>query len=166
MPTRKTKVVAEDTVSDAEETGPKFQEAVALKALQYYAVNEKVKEMTKEATSLKTDLKKDVHKFGTELPSGSKAIQIDYADKRITLNESFRPLAKTVPEAMDILRDAGITDCITTETFLRDDILEEMVKAGKVPDEVMKKLYVVKPSYAFTVKVEPLGSVSAGDILE
>ena len=94
-----------------------------------------------------------------EISGGSKVCILPHADMEVVLKRTLRSSAELLPNATDILRENGLTDCLESVVIVREDRLQAMYEAGKVPDEIMKKVYASKDSYAFSVSLQKKPSI-------
>lgn len=130
------------------------QESIALQALDYDAKKKQMATLKKDIDVLRVPLEEVVDASGRPTPTGSKVFVVPYADKEIQLHKTLRLSSVLVPEAEDILRKNHLTECLETVTVIREDIVERLYQTGKIPVDLLNKLYVQKESYAFSVKVK------------
>lgn len=124
-------------------------------ALSYYQLKQDAKKYEENASNLKPSLEKYLEDNGVDMKESTKACQLFVADKEIVMRRVTRSALKFLPEATDVLKANGLTECIEKVEVVREDVLERMAENGQVSPEIMKKVYAVKQSHAFYVDVNP-----------
>jgi len=131
------------------------QKLLALRGLEFDALKKVEKETKTKLAECRTPLEVAVAKFGKIMPSGSKLLRLPYTDVTVDINYTLRTGATLLPEAIDILKkEPTLKDCVEDVPTIRMDRLEALIEAKKVPDDVLKKLFVSTENYAFSVKVK------------
>lgn len=128
---------------------------VVTTALQYQALNGKVKEISGEADALKVKLKDFVGDNGIVTDKGHIVYEKAHAGNRVTLINESRVTAKLKPDAIDKLKGTRFAaQVIETYEDVNLDKLEGLISKGKIPEEMVHELFDTSTSYAFKVKVE------------
>lgn len=131
------------------------QDDIAAKGMDYYLHKQEIKKHETEIKRLRTSLEEYLKNNNQVLPSGTQVAQLPFADKNVILKNTYRLGASLVAEAIDIAKTiAGLEDCVETVEILREDILESKVIDGTIDEEVLKRFYETKESYAFSVDVK------------
>lgn len=133
---------------------PLDNEQLALQGLEFYNKKAAIKELESQCKTIRQPLEDAVMTSGRETDKGSKVLVIPFADKDVHLKETLRVGKILLPEAIDVLKENGLEECIENVPTVREDVLERLYDAGKVSDEVLKKIYAEKSSYAFSVDVK------------
>lgn len=133
---------------------PLDNEQLALQGIEFYNKKAAIKELEGQCKTIRQPLEDAVMSGGRETDKGSKVLVIPFADKDIHLKETLRVGKILLPEAIDVLKENGLEECIENVPTVREDVLERLYDAGKVSDEVLKKIYAEKSSYAFSVDVK------------
>ena len=136
------------------ETKQPSQEEVALLGINYVKGKEEIKKINNALGKVRVPLENYMDANQQELPNGSYLCQIPHADVVVNLKRTLRNGKELVPEAEDILRANGLEDCIENVPTIREDRIEALYQAGKISDEILQKIYVAKPSYAFSVSLD------------
>lgn len=136
------------------ETKQPSQEEVALLGINYVKGKEEIKKINNALGKVRVPLENYMDTNQQELPNGSYLCQIPHADVVVNLKRTLRNGKELVPEAEDILRANGLEDCIENVPTIREDRIEALYQAGKISDEILQKIYVAKPSYAFSVSLD------------
>lgn len=129
-------------------------ESLALKGIEYFNKKEAIKELEAQCKECRKPLENFIDTDGRTLDSGSRLAVIPYADVEVHLRKTLRVGKVLLPEAIDVLREAGLDECIEDVPTIREDVLERLYDAGKVSDDILKAIYKEKPSYAFSVDVK------------
>ena len=135
-------------------TTPLDNEQLALQGIEFYNKKVAIKELEGQCKVIRQPLEDAVMSGGRETDKGSKVLVIPFADKDVHLKETLRVGKILLPEAIDVLKENGLEECIENVPTVREDVLERLYDAGKVSDEVLKKIYAEKSSYAFSVDVK------------
>lgn len=129
-------------------------EELALRGIEYVNKKDAIKELEAQCKECRKPLEEYVSEEGKVLDSGSKLVVLPHADIDVHLKQTLRVSNVLLPEAMDILKENGLEECIENVPVIREDVLERLYKEGKVPDEVLKSVYAEKKSYAFSVEIK------------
>lgn len=129
-------------------------EELALKGVEYYNKKLAIKELETQCKEIRVPLESAAKTLGVVTPKGSKILVLPLADKEVHLKETLRVGKVLLPEAIDILRENGLGECIEDIQVIREDVLERLYDSGKVSDEILKKIYVMKESFSFSVDVK------------
>lgn len=130
-------------------------EQLALQGIDFVNKKQAMKELDAQCKEIRKPLEKAVMESGRTLDSGSKVLVVPYADKDVHIKETLRVGKVLLPEAMDVLRENGLEECIENVPTIREDVLERLYEEGKVSDEVLQKIYAEKSSWAFSVDLKP-----------
>lgn len=130
-------------------------EQLALQGIDFVNKKRAMKELDAQCKEIRKPLENAVMKSGRTLDSGSKVLVVPYADKDVHIKETLRVGKVLLPEAMDVLRENGLDECIEEVPTIREDVLERLYEEGKVSDEVLQKIYAEKSSWAFSVDLKP-----------
>lgn len=133
---------------------PLDNEQLALQGIEFYNKKAAIKELEGQCKTIRQPLEDAVMSGGRETDKGSKVLVIPFADKDVHLKETLRVGKILLPEAIDVLKENGLEECIENVPTVREDVLERLYDAGKVSDDVLKKIYAEKSSYAFSVDVK------------
>lgn len=133
---------------------PLDNEQLALQGIEFYNKKAAIKELDNACKEIRKPLEVAVMSDGRETDKGSKILVIPFADKDVHLKETLRVGKVLLPEAIDVLKENGLEECIENVPTVREDVLERLYDAGKVSDEILKKIYAEKSSYAFSVDVK------------
>lgn len=135
-------------------TTPISNEELALRGMEFYNKKLTIKELETQCKEIRTPLENAVKTSGAETDKGSKILVLPLADKEVHLKETLRVGKTLLPEAIDVLKENGLEECIENVPIIREDVLERLYDAGKVSDEVLTKVYATKTSFAFSVDVK------------
>ena len=130
-------------------------EQLALQGIDFVNKKQAMKELDAQCKEIRKPLENAVMTSGRTLYSGSKVLVVPYADKDVHIKETLRVGKVLLPEAMDVLRENGLDECIEEVPTIREDVLERLYEEGKVSDEVLQKIYAEKSSWAFSVDLKP-----------
>lgn len=130
-------------------------EQLALQGIDFVNKKQAMKELDNQCKEIRKPLEGAVMKSGRTLDSGSKVLVVPYADKDVYIKETLRVGKVLLPEAMDVLRENGLEECVEEVPTIREDVLERLYEEGKVSDEVLQKIYAEKSSWAFSVDLKP-----------
>lgn len=130
-------------------------EQLALQGIDFVNKKQAMKELDNQCKEIRKPLEKAAMESGRTLESGSKVLVLPYADKDVHIKETLRVGKVLLPEAMDVLRENGLEECIEEVPTIREDVLERLYEEGKVSDEVLQKIYAEKSSWAFSVDLKP-----------
>ena len=143
MPKKITKSVGEQT-----------PEQIALLGIQYDNLKTQIKTLEGECKEIRKPLEQFIDVNGRTIEGGSKLAVVSHADVDVYLRQTLRVSKVLLPEAEDILRKNHLEECLETTTIVREDVIERLYAEGKIPDEVLVKLYGEKSSFAFSVNVK------------
>lgn len=129
-------------------------EEIALRGIEYAHKKEAIKELESQCKECRKPLEAYIDSNGRTLESGSKLAVISHADVDVYLKKTLRAGKVLLPEAIDVLRENGLEECIEEVPTIREDVLENMYLNGKVTDDILKKVYQEKSSYAFSVELK------------
>lgn len=129
-------------------------EELALRGIEYVNKKEAIKELEAQCKETRKPLEAAIESSGKVLGSDSKLLVLPYADVDVHLKKTLRVGKVLLPEAMDIIRENGLEECIEEVPTIREDVLERLYDEGKVTDEVISKIYAEKSTFAFSVEVK------------
>lgn len=129
-------------------------EDLALMGITYSQNKNKIKEIESANKKLREPLESAVTESGQILDSGSQVLSLVHADKEVVIKRTLRAGKVLLPEAVDVLMEAGFKECVETLTVVREDVVESLYEAGKIDEDVIKKIYQPKDVYAFSVDVK------------
>lgn len=129
-------------------------EDIALKGIEYANKKEAIKELESQCKECRKPLEAYIDSNGKTLESGSRLAVIPHADVDVYLKKTLRVSKVLLPEAIDVLRENGLEECIEEVPTIREDVLESLYLNGKVSDEILKKVFQQKSSYAFSVELK------------
>jgi len=130
------------------------KEEIALKGLGYFNTKAKIKTLEDECKGLRTPLEDAVKAMGVKTDKGSEILALPHADKEVQLKRTLRVNKVLLPEAIDVLRENGLSECVEDVPTVREDVIDRLYAAGEISDELLQKIYGVKTSYAFSVDVK------------
>lgn len=129
-------------------------EDLALRGIEYVNKKSAIKELEAQCKECRKPLEEAIKVSGRTLDSGSRLLVLPHADMDVHLKQTLRVGKVLLPEAIDVLRENGLDECIEEVPYVREDVLESMYKAGKVTTDVLKRIYQSKESFAFSVEVK------------
>lgn len=129
-------------------------EELALRGIEYVNKKEAIKELEAQCKETRKPLEAAIESSGKVLDSGSKLLVLPHADVDVHLKKTLRVGKILLPEAMDIIRENGLEECIEEVPTIREDVLERLYDEGKVTDEIISKIYAEKSTFAFSVEVK------------
>lgn len=129
-------------------------ETLVLKAIEYYNKKDAIKELDAQCKACRKPLEEYVDSAGRTLESGSKLAVLSHADVDVHLKKTLRVGKSLLPEAIDVLRENGLDECIEEVPMVREDVVERLYTEGKISDELLTKIYQEKSSYAFSVDLK------------
>lgn len=129
-------------------------EDLALRGIEYVNKKSVIKELEAQCKECRKPLEEAIKASGRTLDSGSRLLVLPYADMDVHLKQTLRVGKVLLPEAIDVLRENGLDECIEEVPYVREDVLESMYNAGKVTTDVLKRIYQSKESFAFSVEVK------------
>lgn len=129
-------------------------EELALRGIEYANKKDAIKELEAQCKECRKPLEAYVDSEGRVLESGSKLAVLTHADVDVHLKKTLRVGKQLLPEAIDILRAYKLDECIEEIPIVREDVIERLYSEGKIPDEVLRKVYQDKSTYAFSVEIK------------
>ena len=129
-------------------------EELALRGIEYVNKKEAIKELEAQCKETRKPLEAAIESSGKVLDSGSKLLVLPHADVDVHLKKTLRVGKILLPEAMDIIRENDLEECIEEVPTIREDVLERLYDEGKVTDEIISKIYAEKSTFAFSVEVK------------
>ena len=129
-------------------------EDLALKGIEYANKKTAIKELEAQCKECRKPLEAAIVSEGKVLESGSRLLVLTHADIGVHLKQTLRVGKVLLPEAIDVLKECGLEECIEEVPVIREDVLENLYAAGKVTDETLKRIYASKESYAFSVELK------------
>ena len=133
---------------------PINQEEYPLMGIEYFQHKKEIKLLEDRNKELRTPLEALLTEKGDVSDKGNRQLVLHHADKDVVLNHTRRVSQVLLPEAVDVLKANGLEECIEEIPYVREDVLEVMYQEGKVSDEILKKIYAPKESFAFSVDVK------------
>lgn len=129
-------------------------EELALRAIEYVNKKAAMKELDTQCKECRVPLEEAVESSGKTLSSGSRLLVLPHADVDVHLKQTLRVGKVLLADAMDVIKENHLDECIEEIPTIREDILERMYNEGKIPDKVLSQIYAEKSSYAFSVEVK------------
>ena len=130
------------------------KEELALRGIAFVDKKGQIKQLESECKELRGPLEDAVSTLGVETESGSKILVIPHADVDVHIKHTLRTGKVLLPEAIDVLKENGLDECVELVPTIREDVIERLYDEGKVTDEVLSKIYADKSSYAFSVELK------------
>lgn len=127
---------------------------IALRGIEYVNKKDAIKELETQCKECRKPLEAYVDSSGRTLESGSKLAVISHADVDVHLKKTLRVGKQLLPEAIDVLRENGLDECIEEIPTVREDIVERLYSEGKISDELLTKIFQEKSTYAFSVELK------------
>lgn len=129
-------------------------EELALRGIEYANKKKVIKELETQCKDCRKPLEAYIDSAGKVLEGGSKLVVLSHADVDVHLKKTLRVGKQLLPEAIDILRKNGFKDCIENVPTVREDIIEQRYLEGTLSDEILRKIYQSKSTYAFSVDIK------------
>lgn len=129
-------------------------EDLALKGIDYANKKAAIKELEGQCKECREPLEAAIATSGRVTESGSRLLVLPHADVEVHLKQTLRVGKVLLPEAMDVLKECGLEECIEEVPTIREDVLENLYNAGKVSKEVLERIYKSKETYAFSVELK------------
>lgn len=129
-------------------------EEIALRGIEYANKKDAIKELEAQCKECRKPLEAYIDSEGRTLESGSKLAVLSYADVDVHLKKTLRVGKQLLPEAIDILRENGLDECIGEIPIVREDAIECLYSEGKISDEMLKLIYQDKSTYVFSVEIK------------
>ena len=129
-------------------------EEIALRGIEYANKKEAIKELENQCKECRKPLEAYIDSAGRVLESGSKLAVLTHADVDVHLKKTLRVGKQLLPEAIDVLRENGLDECIEEIPTVREDVIERLYSEGKISDDLLTKIYQDKSTYAFSVELK------------
>lgn len=129
-------------------------EELALRGIEYANKKDAIKELESQCKECRKPLEAYVDSEGRVLESGSKLAVLTHADVDIHLKKTLRVGKQLLPEAIDVLRENGLDECVEEIPIVREDVIERLYSEGKISDELLRTIYQDKSTYAFSVEIK------------
>lgn len=129
-------------------------EEIALRGIEYANKKDAIKELELQCKECRKPLEAYIDAEGRTLETGSRLAVIPHADVDVYLKKTLRVGKQLLPEAIDILRAYKLDECIEEIPTVREDVIERLYIEGKISDDILKKIYQDKSSYAFSVELK------------
>lgn len=134
--------------------GAYSNEDIALLGIDYVNTKEQIKELDKRCKDMRPAFEHFLSEFGRETETGSVVAVVTHADTDVVFTNTLRTGKTLLPEAMDVLKENGLEECIETVEVIREDVLERLYEEGKLSDAILKQVYKDTSSFAFGVKLK------------
>lgn len=135
-------------------TIPQTDEEIALRGIAYFDNKQQIKVLEKNLREIRPVLEDYLAKNGKTMESGTIVAHVPIGLNEVVFKNTCRNGKVLLPEAIEVLRENGLGECIEDVPTIREDVLERFCQEGKVPDDVLRKVYAYKPTYAFSVEVK------------
>lgn len=129
-------------------------EKIALLGIEYANKKDAIKELEAQCKECRKPLEAYVNSEGRVLESGSVLAVLTHADVDVHLKRTLRVGRQLLPEAIDVLRENGLDECIEEIPTVREDVIERLYSEGKISDDLLKSIYQDKSTYAFSVEIK------------
>ena len=129
-------------------------EEIALRGIEYANKKDVIKELEAQCKEYRKPLEAYIDSEGRVLESGSKLAVLTHADVEVHLKKTLRVGKQLLPEAIDVLRENGLDECIEEIPIVREDVIERLYSEGKISDGLLKTIYQDKSTYAFSVEIK------------
>lgn len=129
-------------------------EELALKGIDYANKKTAIKELEGQCKECRKPLEAAIAASGRVTESGSRLLVLPHADVEVHLKQTLRVGKVLLPEAIDVLKENGLEECIEEVPTIREDVIENLYNAGKISDEVLARIYKSKETYAFSVELK------------
>ena len=129
-------------------------EELALKGIDYANKKTAIKELEAQCKECRKPLEAAIATSGRVTESGSRLLVLPHADVEVHLKQTLRVGKVLLPEAIDVLKENGLEECIEEVPTIREDVIENLYNAGKISDEVLAHIYKSKETYAFSVELK------------
>lgn len=129
-------------------------EEIALYGIEYANKKAAIKELESQCKECRKPLEAYIDSFGRVLESGSKLAVLAHADVDVHLKKILRVGKQLLPEAIDVLRENKLDECIENIPVIREDVIERLYSEGKISDDLLMKIYSDKSTYSFSVEVK------------
>lgn len=132
----------------------KVDVGIEVKATAYLGLKKQIKGLEDECKMLRPELESYIDNNGHTNDKGTIVAVLPYNGKEVFLKKTCRETCELVPDAIEHIKGYGLEECIENVPTIREDVLERLVLEGKAPQELLKKIYTFKKSYAFSVDVK------------
>ena len=129
-------------------------EDLALMGIEFANKKDAIKELESQCKECRKPLEAYIENEGKKLSTGSRVAVLSHADVDVHLKQTLRVSKVLLPEAIEVLREKGLDECIELVPVVREDVVERLHMEGRITDEDLQKLYQAKSSYAFSVEVK------------
>lgn len=130
-------------------------EDVALVGIEYVNTKDQIKSLDKHCKDdLRPILERTLEDVGRTTESGSIIAVVTHGDTDVHITNTLRTGKVLLPEAMDVLKENGLEECIETVEVIREDVIERLYDEGRISDEVLSQVYKATSNYAFGVKLK------------
>lgn len=129
-------------------------EEIALRGIEYANKKDVIKELEAQCKEYRKPLEAYIDSEGRVLEGGSKLAVLTHADVEVHLKKTLRVGKQLLPEAIDVLRENGLDECIEEIPIVREDVIERLYSEGKISDGLLKTIYQDKSTYAFSVGIK------------
>lgn len=129
-------------------------EVIALKSIEYANKKETIRELEAQCKECRKPLESYIDNDGRVLGNGSKLAVIPYVDVDVHLKKTLRTGKQLTPDAISILLENGLEECIENVPTVREEVVEKLYLDGKITPELLQKIYTEKHSYAFSVDIK------------
>ena len=129
-------------------------EEIALRGIEYANKKDAIKELEAQCKECRKPLEAYIDSEGRVLEGGSKLAVLTHADVEVHLKKTLRVGKQLLPEAIDVLRENGLDECIEEIPIVREDVIERLYSEGKISDGLLKTIYQDKSTYAFSVGIK------------
>ena len=125
-----------------------------MRGIEYANKKDVIKELEAQCKEYRKPLEAYIDSEGRVLESGSKLAVLTHADVEVHLKKTLRVGKQLLPEAIDVLRENGLDECIEEIPIVREDVIERLYSEGKISDGLLKTIYQDKSTYAFSVGIK------------
>lgn len=129
-------------------------EDIALQGITYASYKQVIKEFEAKCKECRKPLEEYVDAKGNTLANGSKLAVVYSAGTDVFLKKTLRTGYQLTDNAVDVLRENGLSECIELVPIVRDDVVERLHAEGRISDDLLKLIYNVKTTYAFSVETK------------
>lgn len=129
-------------------------EEIVLRGIEYANKKDAIKELEAQCKEYRKPLEAYIDSEGRVLEGGSKLAVLTHADVEVHLKKTLRVGKQLLPEAIDVLRENGLDECIEEIPIVREDVIERLYSEGKISDGLLKTIYQDKSTYAFSVGIK------------
>lgn len=126
---------------------------VALLGVNYIALKQEQKRLDDEAKAIRPVLENYLEQNLSEDSKGHQFAVVMHADKEVILQKTLRVGSVLRAEALDVLKELNLHECIETVEVVREDVVEQLHAQGKITDKQLSRIFAMKKNYAFSVKL-------------